>query len=188
MQAPLTSEHDPTVGRRRHGELRGCERPLPLLCGHLRSGHVPDRCRRAGGLRDTSPAFATACDGSLPYGPRSTPSAADVRGRLRLLRPPRVGWEEKGGHAATRAYTRARLKSPRPRPRAIRPHESNGGTRAIRDSPPDVGACHRVVRPETHLFFSGHSTVDASDTYKRASRAWSARWPVSPKGQRPHRK
>ena len=35
------------------------------------------------------------------------------------------------------------------RPRAIRPLGRYGGARAIRDSPSDVGACHRVVRRHT---------------------------------------
>ena len=37
---------------------------------------------------------------------------------------------------------------------------------------------------ETHLFFSGHSAIDASDTSARAAPGvWSARWPASPKGR-----
>ena len=36
---------------------------------------------------------------------------------------------------------------------------------------------------ETHLLFTGHSAIDASDTSAwAAGRAWSARWPASPKG------
>ena len=34
---------------------------------------------------------------------------------------------------------------------------------------------------ETHLLFTGHSAIDASDTSAR--RAWSERWPASPKGR-----
>ena len=37
---------------------------------------------------------------------------------------------------------------------------------------------------ETHLLFSGHSSLDdRCERHKRASRAWSARWPASPKGR-----
>ena len=37
---------------------------------------------------------------------------------------------------------------------------------------------------ETHLLFSGHSAIDASDTSARAAPgAWSARWSASPKGR-----
>ena len=60
------------------------------------------------------------------------------------------------------------------RPRAVGPPDRYERVRAIRDSPSDVAACHRAVRrPETHLLFTGHSVIDASDTSAR--RAWSER-------------
>ena len=41
---------------------------------------------------------------------------------------------------------------------------------------------HCIVAPwETHLLFTGHSAIDASDT--SAHRAWSERWPASLKGR-----
>ena len=37
---------------------------------------------------------------------------------------------------------------------------------------------------DTHLLFSGHSSLDdRCERHKRASRAWSARWPARPKGR-----
>ena len=54
------------------------------------------------------------------------------------------------------------------------PSRRTARPRAIRDSPSDVAACHRVVcGAETHLLFTGHSAIDASDTSAR--RAWSER-------------
>ena len=78
------------------------------------------------------------------------------------------------------APARWRLKSHRPR--AIRPLGRYGGARAIRDPPPDVGA-HAIVRcGDTPVVL--RSLGDRCDErHKRASRAWSARGPASPKGR-----
>ena len=111
---------------------------------------------------------------------RALPFASSRRSLTRTLghsqwpKPPRFV------HAT--APARWRFKSHRLR--AIRPLGRYGGARAILDSPSDVGACHRVVRRHT-CFFTGHSAIDSSDTSVR--RAWSARCPASPKGQKPHR-
>ena len=67
--------------------------------------------------------------------------------------------------------------------RAIRPLDRDGGARAIRDSPSDVGACHRVVRRHTCF----------SSVTRRSMRATQAREPrlectFASQPQRPHRK
>ena len=71
-------------------------------------------------------------------------------------------------------------ESHRPR-RAIRPLGRYEGDAQTVPLPPT--SVHVIVWcAETHLLFTGHSTVDASDTSAR--RAWSARWAASPKGRR----
>ena len=62
------------------------------------------------------------------------------------------------------------LKLKSHRPRAIRPLDRYGGARAIRDSPSDVGACHRVVRRHTCCSLVTRRSIRATrDTSARAA-------------------
>ena len=57
-------------------------------------------------------------------------------------------WQEPPRFIDASATSRASIKEPS-RPRAVRPPGRYGRVRAIRDSPSDVDACHRVVRRHT---------------------------------------
>ena len=111
------------------------------------------------------------CLRALPFA-SSRRSLTHTLGHSQWPKPPRFV------HAT--APPRFRPKSHRPR--AIRPLDRYGQARAIRDSPSDVGACHRVVRRHTCCSPVTRRSMRACERHKRASRAWSARWPASPKG------
>ena len=109
------------------------------------------------------------CLRALPFA-SSRRSLTHTLGHSQWPKPPRFV------HAT--APARWRLKSHRPR--AIRPLGRYGGARATRASPSDVGACH-LWCGDTPVVL--RSLGDRCERHKRASRAWSARWPTSPKGR-----
>ena len=63
---------------------------------------------------------------------------------------------------------RYRLKSHRPR--AIRPLGRYGGAHATRDSPSDIGVCHRVVRRHTRCSPVTRRSMRATQAHELASR------------------
>ena len=73
--------------------------------------------------------------------PRALPFASSHRSLIHALCHSQ--WPEPPRFVHATAPARRRLKGHRPR--TIQPLGRYGGARAIRDSPPDVAACHRAV-------------------------------------------
>ena len=109
------------------------------------------------------------CLRALPFA-SSRRSLTHTLGHLQWPEPPRFV------HAT--APARGRLKTHRHR--AIRSLDRYGRALAIRDSPSDVAACHRVVRRHTCCSPATRRSVRATH---RARHTWSERWPASPKGR-----
>ena len=121
--------------------------------GHLGAESPSRRTAGPASARKASPpcphrahgSFRARCANAMSRSLRALPFASSRRSLTRTLghsqwpKPPRFL------HAT--APARWRLKSHCPR--AIRPIGRYGGARTIRDSPSDVGACHRVVRRHT---------------------------------------
>ena len=89
--------------------------------------------------------FRARCPNAMSRCFRALPFASFRRSLTRT--PGHLQWPEPPRFVHATAPAQQRLK--RPRHRAIRSLDRYEGARAIRDSPSDVAACHRVVRRHT---------------------------------------
>ena len=138
----------------------------PCLChwagepaGHHLGADSPSRRaaeRRARERQENEAALSALAPRALPGAPRECGAPTPPCSALRLLSSPAHSRACPFAVArATQVYRRKRNAQPAGhqskshRPRAVRPPGRYGRVRAIRDSPSDVAACHRVVRRHT---------------------------------------
>ena len=121
--------------------------------GHLGAESPSRRTARPASARKSSPPcphrlhglFRARCANAMSRCLRALPFASSRRSLTHTLG--HLQWPEPPRFVHATAPARGRLKIHRHR--AIRSLDRYGGIRAIRDSPSDVAACHRVVRRHT---------------------------------------
>ena len=121
--------------------------------GHLGAESPSRRTARPASARKSSPPcphrlhglFRARCANAMSRCLRALPFASSRRSLTHTLG--HLQWPEPPRFVHATAPARGRLKIHRHR--AIRSLARYGGARAIRDSPSDVAACHRVVRRHT---------------------------------------
>ena len=121
--------------------------------GHLVAESPSRRTAGPASARKTSPpcphsphgSFRARCANAMSQCLRALSFASSRRSLTHVLGHSQ--WPKPPMFVHATAPARSRLKSNRPR--AIRPLDRYKGARAIRASPSDVGACHRVVRRHT---------------------------------------